>query len=143
MSAPLSDQLFNSKVIHRGLGSSKVKTPLGIHWSEERRPAEDFGAPHRTIDEKGNYVTSKGTVVHGKVNENAIIDPYSREGAKFRKKYSILHPDSSEEQDRGEEEVTVRPGATVRVDSLTRIRSVGNIKKKRKIKYNPPREMQA
>jgi len=142
----LSKELFNSDVIHRGIsGPLKKNASLGIHWSESPNTAESFGGPMRDIDDKGNYVLKKGTVLHGTVNKKAIIDPSSREGARFRKKYSIYHPESREEQDDSESEVTIRPGATVVVRGLTRIRpsNVGQKTKTRKIKFNPPRKMKA
>jgi hypothetical protein len=96
-----------------------------MHWTDDPDVAHLFAEPGVWGD--------KNTVVNAHVNQEDIVDPYSREGKKMAKKHSIFKPEDAER------EVTVRPGATVKVSSLVR----KGDRRDRVISYNPPREMKA
>lgn len=117
----LSVQLF------RGLRTSKVKKPLGIHWSSEQSPQ---GASLFVSPEEGE----KHTIVKGKVSRGSISTGYDKD---FAQRHQIL--------DSGwpEYEETVLPGSKVKVTGVTRVRKRGGKVKSRNIKFNPPRNMTA
>ena len=158
--------LLNVKLF-RGLGQRKPETPLGIHWSDVSGiegaddPQKSFyrGQKADTVGRGASMFASgsgrkgeKFTIVHGEVNENAIIDKATSEGRKFAGRHQIW-------QGFPEYEETVRPGANVKVTGLTRIRTVTDSKnegfvdghykytppktKTRKITYKKPRQVQA
>jgi hypothetical protein len=147
----LPDETFNSVPLHRGIRGREVNEPLGMHWSSEVGiPDNIFASVRHTTLRPGRREAT--TIIHGRVNKNAIIDINSRSGRKIAKEHEIQGPDSPEQ------ELTVRPGATVQVTGLTRKVARGaeytwdenknaTIKpgsiRKRKITYNPPRQVRA
>ena len=147
----LSSELFNSVPLHRGVRGREVRKPLGMHWSSEKGvPDNIFASVNHNTLRPGRRESA--TIIHGRVNKNAIIDITSRSGKKIAKENEIHGPDSPEQ------ELTVRPGATVQVTGLTRKVARGaeyewdennNAKikpgstRKRKITYNPPRQVRA
>jgi hypothetical protein len=148
----LSSELFNSVPLYRGVQSRDVEKPLGVHWSSNPEVPEKRFA--RVEPGKLKFDTRKSaTIIHGRVNKNAIVDTTKGTGKKMAKEKEIWEPDS------WEEEKTVRPGATVQVTGLTRVVGHGTKLKwdennnaetisgphvrKRKITYNPPRQVRA
>ncbi len=134
----LSEALFTVP-LHRGVKStSTLSNPVGIHWTDVPKVAEKFArAKVMYPNERGS-----GRVIHGKVNEKAIVDRKSKEGRTLRKIHGI-------ESYENEHENTVRPGATVLVTGSTRITHTVDPKGKEKIerrrerRYNPPRQVRA
>ena len=130
----LSLNQFGTEVLHRGMDEAKVSKPLGVHWStrggdiSDNRGARMFANPSEG---------SKSTIVHGRVNRNAIVTPGTREHTKMSGERGIWGEDSPEA------EKTIRPGATVAVHRVTRIRNVKGKEKQREITYRPPRQVQA
>jgi hypothetical protein len=130
----LSSNQFGTEVLHRGMDTSKVSKPLGVHWSTRGGDINDNrGARMFAYPSEGN----KSTIVHGRVNKNAIVKPGTREHTKISGERGIWGENSLEA------EKTVRPGATVAVHRVTRIRNVGGKEKQREITYRPPRQVQA
>jgi hypothetical protein len=156
-SAPVKvpSSLLNTDLF-RAVPSSKVETPLGIHWSSVSGLEHDSNSRFETKGSGASLFAGGGgkkgekfTIIHGKVNDKAVIDLRSSEGKKVKGRHAIWgggHPEYEE---------TVRPGANVEVTKLTRIRNVTDStrdssgtyvsakKKTREIRYNPPRQVQA
>ena len=155
--------LLNVKLF-RGLGQRKPETPLGIHWSDvsgiegandpektyyNGKKADTVGSGASMFASGSGKKGEKFTIVHGEVNEKAILDRQSAEGRRVAGRNQIW------EHGHPEYEKTVRPGANVKVTGLTRIRTVADSsrtkdgtyipakKKTRKITYKKPRQVQA
>ena len=114
-----------SRELFRGLPETKIKQPLGIHWSSEKSGAELFANPAEG---------EKHTIVHGQVKQGDIASGYDTD---FMEKHQILDSGFPEYEE------PVYPGSKVQVTELTRIRRSKGGKKSRSIKYNPPRKMTA
>ena len=123
----LSLQLF------RGFNTSKVKKPLGIHWSGVSGLPDDspgLGASLFASPSEGE----KHTIVHAWVNHKNVVNAYDTD---FYKKHDIWgggHPEFEE---------PVYPGSKVAVQGVTKVRKVKGVTKTRHVNYNPPREMKA
>lgn len=114
-----------SRELFRGVMNEKIRQPLGIHWSSQQSGAELFANPSEG---------EKHTIIHGQVKQPDIVSGYD---TAFMQKHQILDSGAPEYEE------PVYPGSKVKVTGLTRVRKSGGEKKTRKIKYNPPREMQA
>lgn len=162
-----SSHLLNVKLF-RGFGSPKLQTPLGMHWSDvsglkdSNDPEKRYysGQKADTVGKGASIFASgsgkkgeKYTIVHGEVNEKAIINPNTAEGRRIAGRNEIWGGRDPEY------EKTIRPGANVKITGLTRIRNVTDSKsegwvdgkymytppkqKTRKITYKKPRQVQA
>lgn len=137
----VAPHLFN-KTLFRAVRSEKVETPLGMHWSRvsglrgDEDPSGRFdttGSGASMFNDNEDKKGSKSTIIHGKVNENAIVNLRSPEGKRMAGRHQIWeggHP---------EYEKTVRPGANVLVTGLTRTRVIEPSSRSAEGKYIPPK----
>lgn len=139
MSSPLSNELFFEA--HRGLWEEPKdlnKKNLGSHWSANYNVSSKFARSLDEIEDK------KGIILHGNIPMSSVeTDPVT-----LQVKDVFTHRNSMEH------EVPVKTGASVFLTGKTHLRLnpkfdperadvTGHKIKKRKINYNPPREMKA
>lgn len=118
-----------SLTLFRGIPGTKVKSPLGVHWSiEHGDPASKNPEGASLFAMQDDKV--KNTIVHAKAHPGDVVNGYDTE---FMEKHQILDAGAPEYEE------PLYPGTKVEVTGLTRIRNRGV--KTRRISYNPPREM--
>jgi hypothetical protein len=149
-SAPVKvpGHLLNTSLF-RAVPTNKVETPLGIHWSSVSGLDQTRSVGASLFAGGEGKKGEKFTILHGKVNDKAVVNPRSSEGKKMKGRHAIWgggHPEYEE---------TVRPGANVEVTKLTRIRNVTDATrdssgayvpaktKTREIRYKKSRQVQA
>jgi hypothetical protein len=157
----LSQSQFVNTTLYRGISGSKVQQPLGMHWSvehglETQGNREQEGATRFLAGDNEDLLPGeKGTIIHAKPTKEGVT--WNKKGdKKFLQEsgvFSSFTPKMKEDpygmydpvKEHAEAEIPVRPGTPVKVEKLTRVRVTKKSyqTKKREIRYNPPREMQA
>ena len=141
------EQLELAMPVHRGLSKPFDKQyNTGIHWSTDPDIAKELSGLGR--DSQEHYYKPRHTdVLHGEMPLSSIETDKST-----LRKLVVLGVDNPKENT--EKEVTAKYKAPIRVTGISRIKETPLLDKdtgkevpykgrKREIRYNPPREMQA
>ncbi len=122
--------------IYRGLqtpGSQLNRKSLGVHWTEDKEVASDFGSGQGL----GGYLTHRAFYKGQSSLIHAVATPESIEtNEKNLQNYDLA-------MDQDESEVPLKEGVKVKVQSITTRRNKGpNTKVKSRVRrYKTPREM--
>jgi len=130
--------MLNSKQfdIYRGLqtpGSKLNRKSLGVHWTDDKEVASDFGTGHGV----GGYLSHRAFYKGQSSLIHAIATPESIETNEEKlQNYNLA-------ADQDESEVPLKEGVKVKVQSITTRRNKGpNTKVKSRVRrYKTPREM--